>query len=60
MAKLKNMGAGYDNVASLNIDAALSQAAAWLNSSGIFIPSLAVALLAAVIISNRLTEHRRK
>lgn len=60
MAKLSDIGVGHDYVKSLDRDALFSQAEKWLHSDSAYIPALAVALFAAVLISNRLTDFRRK
>lgn len=60
MAKLSDIGAGHDYVKSFDHDLIVLQIETWLNSESIYIPALAIAFLATVLISNRLTENRRK
>lgn len=60
MAKLKDIGVGYDQVKSLDKNAIFIQIETWLQSDNSYILAFAIALFAAVLISNRLTDLRRK
>lgn len=60
MAKLTDIGVGYDYVKSFDKGVIYLQVETWFQSDSGYVPAIAVALLAAVLISNRLTDYRRK
>ena len=60
MNNLREIGVGYDYVKSgigVNL---FTQVEAWLQLDGASVPALSAALLAAVLISNRLSESKRR
>ncbi len=60
MAKLKDIGVGHDYVKSMDKDAIIFQVETWINSDNVYFPALTVTLFVTIIISNNLTEYRRK
>ncbi len=60
MAKLKDIGVGHDYVGNSGQDITYTHVEMWLQSDGTHIPALAIALLATVLISNRLSVSRCK
>ena len=60
MYNLKEIGVGYDYVKSFGSNTTFASIEAWLQLDESTVPALAMALFAAVLISNRISESKRR
>lgn len=60
MNNLKEIGVGYDYVKSFSLNAPFASIEAWLQFDQSTVPALAMAFFAAVLISNRISQSKRR